>query len=138
MKPQHLRAGQAYIAATSIAYLVLVPILQIARHLSGSASLVEEYYWTNGSKAALADIFLVGIYLVIGRYVASLVPSVPSAAAVALTAAGISSCFCIYFRSRPRTKRFFSRWFHKAGWGAVLYDAIYLGLVDVLYNWYRN
>ena len=138
MKPQHLRAGKAYIAATSIAYLVLVPILQIARHLSGSASLVEEYYWTNGSKAAIADIFLVGIYLVIGRYVASLVPEVPSAAAVALTAAGISSCFCIYFRSRPRTKRFFSRWFHKAGWGAVLYDAIYLGLVDVLYNWYRN
>lgn len=138
MNKTRLKEAKAYMAATAIAYLVLVPILQVARHLSGSASLVEEYYWTNGSKAALADIFLVGIYLALGRYVASLVPTLPSAVAVALTAAGISSCFCVYFRSRPKTKRFFSRWFHKAGWGAVLYDAIYLGLVDVLYNYYNK
>lgn len=138
MNKARLKEAKAYMAATAIAYLVLVPILQVARHLSGSASLVEEYYWTNGSKAALADIFLVGIYLALGRYVASLVPTLPSAVVVALTAAGISTCFCVYFRSRPKTKRFFSRWFHKAGWGAVLYDAIYLGLVDVLYNYYNK
>lgn len=129
---------RAYMAATAIAYMILVPILQVARHLSGAPQLVEEYYWTNGSKAALADIFLVGIYLAIGRYVAGLIPSVPSVAAVALTAAAISTCFCVYFRSQPKTKRFFSRWFHKAGWGAVLYDAVYLGLVDVLYNCYNK
>ena len=47
----------------------------------------------------------------------------------------ISSGFWLYFTSKPKNNaRFFSRWFHTAGVWAVVYDAIYLVLVNVLMN----
>ena len=49
------------------------------------------------------------------------------------TTALISGSFWAYFSSGPMTSSFFSQWFHRAGFKAVIYDLTLLTLMYLVY-----
>jgi len=93
---------------------------------------VEEY---------ATDIFLVAVYFYIASFFAKMLgirDFKGRVVVLAITTALISGTFCAYFVSRPVSATFFSRWFHKASWGAVLYDVILLTLIYVVFERLRQ
>ena len=50
------------------------------------------------------------------------------------TSVAISTAFMLMFLSKPKSKSFFSRWFHTVGFSAVIYDMILVALVYLVYK----
>ena len=122
--------------------VIVVYVLNLPLMASNHAKeLVYEYYYKNWLKSLLLDIVLVAVYFYVASLVARLLGVRDFKGRVVVliaTTVMISGGFCMYFLSRPVSDTFFSRWFHRASWGAVLYDAILLTLIYVVFEHLRG
>jgi len=126
-----------YVISLSITTLVYVYILHLPEKISGAKSLVKHYYYDNGIKNFIFDVFLVYIYISIARFFMRLLKIntiIGNILLVAVCTLIISTCFMFYFLTRKDGSSFFASWFHKAKFSAVLYDVI---LVTTTYALYR-
>jgi hypothetical protein len=118
----------AYLVSFVLTTAVVVYGLNLPAYLSGAPKLVHEYYYTNFWKSNVLDVFLIAAYIWAGMVLAGVLGIAGSTAGqvtgIAVASAAISSAFAAWFLSHPRSSSFFSRWFHAAGWSAVVYDVI--------------
>lgn len=118
----------AYLVSFVLTTAVVVYGLDLPSYLSGAPKLVNEYYYTNFWKSNVLDVILIAAYIWNGMVLAGVLGIADSTAGqvmgIAVASAAISSVFAAWFLSYPRTSSFFSRWFHAAGWSAVIYDVI--------------
>ena len=104
-----------------ITYLLRIPFV-----LFGS-DIVNEYYQKHAFPNVWFDIIFVGIYLIVPlicrmHFKFSCVYGVLVAA---ITTVVLTGTICAIFRAIPHdSNNFFSRWFNKVGYGAVVYDTI--------------
>lgn len=118
----------AYLISFVLTTAVVVYGLNLPAYLSGAPKLVHEYYHTNFWKSNVLDVFLIAAYIWVGMVLAGALGIAGSTAGqvtgIAVASAAISSAFAAWFLANPRSSSFFSRWFHAAGWSAVVYDVI--------------
>jgi hypothetical protein len=118
----------AYLISFVLTTAVVVYVLNLPAYLSGAPKLVHEYYYTHFWKSNVLDVFLIAAYIWAGMVLAGVLGIAGSTAGqvtgIAVASAAISSAFAAWFIFKPRSSSFFSRWFHAAGWSAVLYDVI--------------
>jgi len=127
----------SYLLSLSIVTTVIIYILNVPGYITGADKLVKEYYYDNAIKSFVLDIFLIAIYILAGEFVSNLI-NVTSNSGKLLVIAGtsmlISSAFMLLFLYLGKTKSFFSRWFHRVGFDAVVYDVILVTSVYLVYK----
>ena len=126
-----------YVITLSVVTCIYVYIFDLPTKLTGAQELVEEYYYKNGLKSFIFDIFLIMIYIGIAEYISKMfkITSMLSRnIVVSLTTCVISSIFMFYYLTRPIKSSFFASWFHTAGFFAVIYDIILITTIYFLYN----
>ena len=132
-----------YLYAFFIGTFIVVYLLKIPNLLTGANDLIEEYYYNNFAESTLLDIILIFIYLLIGTYIikiknmndCSLFKKIIIIFSVSFI---ISFIFYIIFINKPKNEMFFSRWFHKVGIKACIYDGIIISTVYFIYNYLKN
>ena len=127
-----------YIFSLAVTTSLYVYIFDLPTRLTGAKALVHEYYYKNGVKNFIFDIFLVLVYLAIANFVAVKLnmKTIPQKTIVIiLTTCIISSSFMFYFLKQPAKSSFFASWFHEAGFKAVIYDMI---LIVTTYLFYKS
>lgn len=127
----------SYVFSFCLMTLLLVYALRLPSFITQEKTLVNEYYQKNAYMFVPLDFFLVAIYLLITAFFIWLFRVSASNAwqmiIVLITTFVISGLFMAYFLSLPSSSRnFFSRWFHSAGWKAVLYDMIYVMFIFIV------
>ncbi len=118
----------AYLVSFVVTTAVLVYGLDLPSFISGAPALVREYYYANFWKSNIFCVFLIAAYIWAGMVLAGVLGIANSTAGqitgIAIGTLLISGAFALWFLSQPKGTSFFSRWFHKAGWSAVVYDVI--------------
>ena len=126
-------ATRSHLVSYTIAYfmtiIILVYLLGLPTLVTGARNLSREYY----SKASniLLEFVVVAIYIraaPLSCTTDALAPLVVFATALAL-----STLFCILFQNTKGTT-FFHRWFRTVGLKGVLYDAIVVSAVYIVYR----
>ena len=46
--------------------------------------------------------------------------------------------FCYYYRQRPMSTEFFSKWFHTVGYSSVIYDVVLLSFIYWIYMYLES
>lgn len=124
----------------SYCFIVLVFVygIDLPTLVTGEEQLVKEYYFENMWSSLILDAFLIGFYWWIADWIWTRmkIESVFQQGLIfVLTTFLISSLFWLGFTSFPlNDKNFWSKWFYRAGWKAVAYDMILLGLFFVVYQ----
>lgn len=132
----NLKTIKTYIIAFTLTNVILVYILNLPGLITNANNLVNEYYYKNGIYNYFFDLFIVGIYLLIANYISSLLKTNNyKTIIVLLTTILISSSFMIGFLSYPQNNTFFSRWFYKTKYNAVIYDAIIVTSIYLSYKY---
>ena len=127
----------SFIFACFVSLFAVTYSLRVPYRLTKSP-LVKEYYETNYVTSIPIDLFFIGCYFVVALKIANafgMNTYIEKLMIVGLTTAFLTSAFCFYFRSTPKTDNFFSRWFHAVGYASVLYDVILLMTVFVVYSY---
>ena len=128
----------SYVLSFFVSTLVLVYLLQLPRWITQQPDLVREYYIQNAVQNLILDFFLVAFYLAIASFFIWLCgfshQHTLALLTVVLTTIILSGSFFLYFGLKPVNDTFFSRWFHNAGWNAVVYDVILVASIFVLYS----
>lgn len=127
----------SYLFSFSLVMLVFVYGLNLPRYITQNEVLVHEYYFdVYSSLNVILDFFLIIAYLLIASlfiYLFQVRSHIKQLLIVLLTTCIISSLFMLYFRLSPiYPSSFFSRWFHRVGFRAVVYDMILLALVFIV------
>jgi hypothetical protein len=126
----------SYIIAFSLVNLFLVYLLNLPTIITGANNLVQEYYYTHGIYHYFFDLILIGIYIAISKFFINLLNIKNNKVlVVALTTLIISSFFMIGFLSYPKNSTFFSRWFYKTKFKAVIYDIILVSSIYLTNNY---
>lgn len=118
--------------ATFSVLFILVFVLKIPHLITKSPGLVNEYYFKNFSKNIPFDFIFILLYYLTSLGLIKLFnvkKDITKVFFVAITTFLLTSAFSFYFRSKPMTKSFFSRWFYKVGYSASIYDIIILVFV---------
>ena len=106
--------------------------------ITGQSELVQQYYYKNWKFYIPFDLILVAIYLIAGLYVSDkilgLKTSLQILGGIILTTILISGFFWLYFINQPMSDSFFSQWFYKAGFRAVLYDVVLISLIYICFS----
>jgi hypothetical protein len=129
-----------YLYAFFIGTFIVVYLLKIPNLLTGANDLIKEYYYDNFIESTLLDSILIFIYLLIGMYIikiknmnnCSLFKKIIIIFSVSFI---ISFIFYIIFINKPKNEMFFSRWFHKVGIKACIYDGIIVSTIYFIYNY---
>lgn len=129
-----------YLYAFFIGTFIIVYLLKIPNLLTGANNLIKEYYYNNFIESTLLDIVLIFIYLLIGMYIikikkmnnCTLFKKTLIMFSVSFI---ISFIFYIIFINKPKNEMFFSRWFHKVGIKAGIYDGIIVSTIYFIYNY---
>tara|TARA_B100001175_G_C19289788_1_gene532964 strand:- start:278 stop:718 length:441 start_codon:yes stop_codon:yes gene_type:complete len=131
-----------YLYAFFIGAFIVVYLLKIPNLLTGADDLLKQYYYDNFIQSTLLDGILIYIYLLIGIYIInkfninnSLLHKI---FIIFTTSFIITSIFCIIFISRPKTDFAFSKWFHRVGMKASVYDGIILSIIYFIYNYLQK
>ena len=129
-----------YLYAFFIGTFVVVYLLKIPNLLTGANKLIKEYYYDNFTNSLLLDIVLIFIYLLIGMYIIK-IKKIDNCTLFKKTliifsvSFIISFIFYIIFINKPKNEMFFSRWFHKVGIKAGIYDGIIVSTIYFIYNY---
>jgi hypothetical protein len=129
-----------YVIAFCVGTFIIVYLLKIPNLLTGANKLIKEYYYDNFTNSLLLDIVLIFIYLLIGMYIikikkmnnCTLFKKLIIIFSVSFI---ISFIFYIIFINKPKNEMFFSRWFHKVGIKAGIYDGIIVSTIYFIYNY---
>jgi hypothetical protein len=125
-----------FLLAFILITIIGVYILNVPSLLTGHREVVDLYYKKNWKWSIPLDFFLVVVYFAIAKFVWNVFNIEKTAErllALVATTILLTGGWCIWFNSRPMTKSFFSIWFHKVGWRAVLYDVILLSSIYIIY-----
>ncbi len=124
----------AYLFVTIVEiYLLHFPIVITGESAS---SIVKEYYYKNWKTNLPLDFLLVVAYFVIAEWIwntARIIQTSQRLLVLVAVTVVISGAWCVWYTSRPQTASFFSRWFHKVGWQAVLFDVVLLSSIYLVY-----
>ena len=131
-----------YLYAFFIGTFIIVYLLKIPNLLTKADDLINEYYYDNFIQSTLLDIILIFIYLFIGLYIINKLNIkqnlILKIFTIFITSFFISFIFYIIFINKPKSDLFFSRWFHKVGIKACIYDGIILSTVYFIYNYLQK
>jgi hypothetical protein len=130
-----------FLIAFVIITIVGVYMINLPHIISNQPDLVAEYYKTNWKWNIPLDLVLVAIYFGVANYISTRLGlekiSSRLAVLIAVTIV-ISGSVKVWFTSRPETSSFFSRWFYRAGWAAVVYDVVLLSSMFLTYSWLNS
>ena len=129
-----------YLFAFFIGTFIIVYLLKIPNLLTGANTLIKEYYYDNFVQSTLLDIVLIFIYLLIGTYIIKIkfmkdCTLFKKLLIIFITSFIISFIFYIIIINKPKNEMFFSRWFHKVGIKAGIYDGIIVSTIYFIYNY---
>jgi hypothetical protein len=126
----------SYILSFLISTLVIVYIFNFPLLISNQPELVYEYYYKNAYYMIPFDFIIISLYFLSAYGISKLFKlkhDSDKILALILSVILISGSFYLIFINLPMTDSFFSRWFHKAGYSAVLYDIIFLTFMYSLF-----
>ncbi len=127
----------SYLLSLTIVTAVIIYILDLPGYITGGHKLIKEYYYDNAIKSFILDIGLIAAYILAGELVAHLINVTSNSGKTLVvmgTSVAISTAFMLMFLSKPKSKSFFSRWFHTVGFSAVVYDMILVASVYLVYK----
>jgi hypothetical protein len=131
-----------YLYAFFIGAFIVVYLLKIPNLLTGADDLLKQYYYDNFIQSTLLDCLLVYIYLLIGIYIINKFNInnnlLHKIFIIFSTSFIITSIFCIIFINRPKTDFVFSKWFHRVGFKASVYDGIILSTIYFIYDYLQK
>ena len=125
-----------YTISFCVGLFIITYLLKIPHLLTGNSKLVNNYYIDKFNTNVPIDYILVLIYLIIANvfiHILKIKKNIYKILIVLLITILISSVFFYYFISFPKTNNFFSIWFNTVGYSAVIYDAILLLVIYVIY-----
>lgn len=127
----------AYFFSLILVTVVLVYILNLPAFLTQADDLVYEYYVQNALYSFILDTFLVAMYISISMWMiqwmrVSKKDNMAQWLVVVSSTIAISSIFMVYFLNGGSPNTFFSRWFNRVGYKAVVYDAVLVSSVYLL------
>lgn len=137
----------AYLLSFTLITVIYVYILNLPTFISQAPYLVNEYYYKHAIYSFVLDVFLIAFYISAAMYTGKCLKlskkdHAQQLLAVIITTTVISSLFMIYFLYFGEPKAFFSRWFTRVRYKAVLYDGILVSSVYVMmikiYNYIRG
>ena len=129
--------ASAFLFASITSLFFFVYALRIPHRLTASPTLVDEYYKNVGN--IILDMFFIACYLAISLLVINLTKlprgMATTTVTIAVTTGLLTAGFTAFFRSQPlNIQNFFSRWFHQAGYTAVVYDVLLLVCVYLIFD----
>ena len=131
-----------YLYAFFIGTFIIVYVFKIPNLITGADDLINEYYYDNFIQSTLLDIILIFIYLFIGLYIINKLninhDLIHKIFTIFIISFLISFIFYIIFINKPKSDLFFSRWFHRVGIKACIYDGTILSTVYFIYNYLQN
>jgi len=119
-----------------IVTLVGVYMVRLPHIISDQPDLVADYYKKNWKWNIPMDYLLVLGYFAIAGYIWKKLGYKKTSQhllVLVITTIIISGSFFLIFKIQPETDSFFSKWFHRAGWAAVLYDVVLLSSIFLVY-----
>lgn len=127
----------SYILSLSTITAVFIYILNLPEFITNAPKLINEYYYKNAISAFIFDIFLIAFYISCSMFISKFLKVKPKdntkqILILAFTTLLISGSFMIYFLSGGSPNTFFSRWFKKASYRALIYDLILVCSVYIL------
>ena len=132
---EYVKRTISYFLSLTIVTIVMIYVLNIPGYLTGADKLIDEYYYKNMVGSFILDIFICAIYISIAmlvrRYL-QIKDNTYELLALMATCVIISSCFMILFNNGYKKGSFFSRWFAKVGFRAVVYDTILVSTIFVI------
>ena len=124
----------------TVAFLIVTIIgvyfVRLPHIMSDQPELVADYYKKNWKWNIPLDYFLVLGYFWVAGYISKKIGWEKTSERLLVligTTTLISGSFYMWFVSRPETGSFFSQWFHRARWTAVLYDIVLLSSIYLIY-----
>lgn len=134
---KYLKRGVSYVVSLFLVTLFIVYIFNVPSLLTSADDLIYEYYYKNMISNFIFDIFLVAFYLsiimIVIKHLKIKQYGQQIIASICVTMV-ISSIFMTLFNNGFQEGSFFSRWFKKAGFNAVIYDGILVSLTFILMN----
>ena len=126
---------KSYLLAFAIGSIIIVYLLDTGSMITGNKEIVHSYY--NHFSNVLLDLFFVWAYLMVAygfiKYF-DIKKEVNRFITIIITTIVITSLWCLYFRSKPETKQFFSKWFNAVGYSSAIYDAVLVGFIYLIYT----
>lgn len=126
----------SYILSFLVSTILLVYIFNFPLLISNQPKLVNEYYCKNSWYMIPFDFIIISVYFLLAYGISELLKLKKNSdkiLALILSVIIISGLFYLLFINTPMSDTFFSRWFHKAGYSAVLYDVIFLTFMYTLF-----
>lgn len=127
----------SYFLSLSTITAVFIYIFNLPEFITKSPNLINEYYYKNAISAFIFDIFLIAIYISCSMFISKFFKvkandNPKQILILAFTTLLISGSFMIYFLSGGSPNTFFSRWFKKTSYKALIYDLILVCNVYIL------
>lgn len=132
---EYVKRSISYFLSLTIVTLVMIYLLDFPGYLTGANDLVREYYYKNMLGSFILDIFLVAFYIsmaMIATGYFKIRDNTYELLAVMATCVVISTLFMILFQSGYKKGSFFSRWFNRVGFKAVIYDMFLVSTIFVI------
>ena len=132
---EYVKRSISYFLSLTIVTIVMIYMLDLPGYLTGADRLIDEYYYKNMVGSFIFDIFICAIYISIAMIVTSYLKikdNTYELLAVIGTCLAISTVFMILFKNGFHKGSFFSRWFSKVGFRAVIYDTILVSTIFVI------
>ena len=126
----------SYILSFIISTICIVYLFNFPLIVSNQPELVNEYYYKNAYYMIPFDFVIVSFYFLLAYFISTqlnLTNNSDKIIALIFSVIVISGTFYLIFINIPMTDSFFSRWFHKAGYSAILYDIIFLTFMYSLF-----
>ena len=139
MKSDTIKLMFSYLLSLATITMIFIYGLNIPTRITNAPDLVKQYYHTHYASSFVLDIFLIAIYLAIALYIANMfhiTGFLEQLGMVACTTLFISGAFYLYFISTPKSSsNFFSIWFHRVQYKAVIYDIVLVSSVFAATSW---
>lgn len=132
---EYVKRSISYFLSLIIVTLVMIYLLDFPGYLTGANDLVKEYYYKNMLGSFILDIFLVAFYISMAMIVSGyfkIRDNTYELLAVMATCVIISTLFMLLFKSGYKKGSFFSRWFNRVGFRAVIYDMFLVSTIFVI------
>jgi len=126
-----------YMIASCTGMFIITYFLNIPHLVTGQPQIVNEYYQTNHLKNIPLDFMFVLLYLLLAHIlikIFNIQSKLVKILIVALITTLLTGFFCYLFLSKEViADNFFSKWFHTVGYKSVIYDAILLVFIYMIY-----
>lgn len=132
---EYVKRGISYFLSLIIVSIVMIYILDIPGYLTGAHDLVDEYYYKHMVGSFILDIFVLAFYISIAMIATRFLDVKDNTYELLVVMAScivISSLFMLLFNSGWKKGSFFSRWFNRVGFKAVIYDMFLVSTIFVI------